>query len=106
MSDQDKPFICYKSGWGMKIVPRNAAGRRAVIMWMIAYLVPTGGFVWLMVYYPRPAIIAAATVSYLIITGIWLIAMIRWLMARSEIVDLRELLELKREQDRAKRRRP
>jgi hypothetical protein len=41
---------------------------------------------------------------YLAFMAIWAIAMIRWTKARSEIVDLDELMRIKREQERGSRR--
>jgi len=43
------------------------------------------------------------TVGFLIFTLAWIAAMTRWMLARSEVVSLDELLELKREQNARKR---
>jgi hypothetical protein len=103
MTEQDKPFVCYKSGLSIKIVPRNAAGWRAMAGWMLVHLLPTAGFVWAMLQDPSAAQIAAWTVGYLLVTLLWGIAMIRWAMPRSEIIEMKELLALKREREQAKR---
>ncbi|RYD46387.1 MAG: hypothetical protein EOP60_19130 [Sphingomonadales bacterium] len=43
---------------------------------------------------------AGAIVAFLAATAIWAVAMIRWMLRRSEIVDLNELMEIKRQNDR------
>lgn len=35
MNGEDKPFICYRGGGGIKITPCNAAGWRAFGLWMV-----------------------------------------------------------------------
>lgn len=107
MRDEDKPFICYKQGrWGMKIVPRNGEGWRALGLWMAVLALLTIGHIALVASKPDNAVFVGwATFGFIVIVGVWAIAMIRWMLARAEVINLDELLELKRERDRSKRRR-
>lgn len=104
MRDEDKPFICYRQGrWRMKIVPRNAAGWRAFTLWMIGFFIIAGLFIFLMSRDLTTGGVIAALIVYLTGTAIWAVTMIRWMKARSEIVDLDDLLALKRDRDRQSR---
>lgn len=104
MADEDKPFICYKSGWNLKLMPRYAAGWWALVLWLLAFAPPTAGFAWLMNRQPGEAQAAAWVVAYVLVAIAWAAAMIRWMYLRSEVVDLDELLKLKRRLEREKRR--
>ena len=106
MSQKDRPFIAYRSGrWSLKIVPRNAAGWRALIVWMLALAPITGLFLWFAQSEPQGVRLWAGLAAYLVAMMIWGLGMMRWMLARSETVDLEDLLAFKREQDRTKRRR-
>jgi pheromone shutdown protein TraB len=104
MTDQDKPFVCYKSGWNLKISPRNAAGWKALLLWMLALAVLTAPFVWLVARQPSDAQVAAYVTGYVLLTVGWSLAMLRWMYQNSEVIDLNELLKLKRELDARKKR--
>jgi hypothetical protein len=104
MAETDKPFICYKKGWNIQIVPRNRAGWIALGWWMLSLLPPTGGFMWLMADEPTGAKAIAYTVGFTLMMLAWGIGMIVWTKNRSEVVDLDELLKLKRELDARKGR--
>jgi hypothetical protein len=100
--DEDKPFICYRQGrWGMKIVPRNAAGWRAVIIWVFALMVISVPFVFAMGKQPTGILSLVSLLLYAVAISIWSFALVRWTKQRSEIVDLDELLKIKRERDKA-----
>ena len=86
----------------MKIVPRGAAGWRAFALWMAAFGVILAGFFAVMAAIPEPAGQTAVVIVFLAATLVWTIAMIRWMLARSEVVDLRELLEIKRQRERTR----
>lgn len=88
MRDQDKPFACYRSGLGMKIVPRGAADWRAFGWWMASLLVLVGLFVAVLAMELGEAGEIVAIAGFLCLTGVWTFAMIRWLLARSEVIDL------------------
>lgn len=109
MRDEDKPFVYYKSGSGVKISPRNAAGWRAFAVWMGAFFGATGAFVWATAVadaagWDDSKIHLLLTLPFLFVTAIWALAMFRYMKARSEIVDMDSLLKLKREQDAKKKR--
>ncbi len=108
MREEDKPFICYKQGWSMKIVPRNRSGWIALALWIMALGVLLAGFIAVMSTLRAEAAQLAAGLGFALVSAAWAVAMICWMRARSEIVDVRELLELKRRRDeesRAGRRR-
>lgn len=98
---EEKPFICYqsgKSGWAIKIVPRNAQGWLYFGLWMLVFIIMTAA---LMLVPENPWAVGA----YLVVTLIWAMAMTLWMKARSEIVNTDELLALKKELDARKGRR-
>lgn len=105
MRDEDKPFICYQQGMHIKITPRNAAGWRAFGLWMLAVLSPVMLIVPLAIRFddtPNEWVVIWLTVPFLLLMGGLIIAMIRWMKARSEIVDVDGLIEIKRQQDRTR----
>ena len=104
MAEQDKPFICYKSGWNLKIMPRNAAGWGALLMWLVVLAIPTALFVLLLTRQHSDAQIAAYVTGYVLLTVGWSLAMLRWMYLHSEVVDMNELLKLKRELDARNKR--
>ncbi|MFM5916267.1 MAG: hypothetical protein ACKOOL_01910 [Novosphingobium sp.] len=104
MSEKEKPFLCYRGGGGIKIVPRGAAGWRAFGLWMLALLVFSALWVMTIIQPMSGATFAWLTGGYVALTLVWAVIMIRWMMARSEMVDMNELLSLKRELDEQKRR--
>lgn len=106
MRDEDKPFVCYKQGWNIKIMPRNGEGWRALGLWMLALMSPSALLVPLAIKLddtPREWIVIWALIPFLLIMGAIGIAMVRWMMARSEIVNIEDLLAIKREQDRQRK---
>lgn len=105
MRDQDKPFICYKQGWSIKIVPRNAQGWRWLGLWLAAYGLLLAGYLAVAAALTDDSAVTAAIVGFLAISGMWAFAMIRWMLARSEVLNLKELIELKRKRDRESNRR-
>jgi hypothetical protein len=110
MREEDKPFIFYKSGSGIKISPRNAAGWRAFAVWMVAFFGATGAFVWATAVaknagWSDSEILLFLNLPFLAATALWVFAMIRYMKARSEIVDVDSLLRSKREQEAKKKRR-
>ena len=104
MHDREKPFILYRSGRGsFKIVPRNGEGWRQTIIWMALMVPLTGGFIWFASRHPEGTPHYIGLALYLAATMAWAIGGILWMRPRSEIVDLEELLALKREQERKRR---
>lgn len=105
MRDEDKPFVCYRSGWWyMKIVPRGVAGWKAMALWLLAMVPAIALFAMVMKREPSTGAAIAAILVYALFMILWGVAMIRWMLARSEIVDMRELMAIKRRQDAEKRR--
>lgn len=104
MAEQDKMFICYKGGGGIKITPANAAGWRAFGIWMSAFGLATLVFVLVVTKLHSARAITSITVGFTILVLLWAVTMIRWMMNRSEVVDTIELLQLKRELDAKKDR--
>ena len=88
MRDEDKPFACYRDGLGMKIVPRGAVGWRAFGWWMASLFLLVGLFITVLAMELGEAWEIVAVVGFLCLTGVWTFAMIRWMMARSEVIDL------------------
>lgn len=105
MREEDKPFILYKSGFGFRIVPRNAAGYRATFVWMLLLAPIVGAFIYVVAQVEDGTTHAIATGIYIAAMLAWSILGIRFMKARSEVVDMRELLEIKRERDRNRNRR-
>jgi Na+/melibiose symporter-like transporter len=100
MRDEDKPFILYRSGpWSFKIVPRNGEGWRQIIIWMALMAPITGLFVWFATGKPEGPMLYGGLALYLIAMMGWGIGGTMWMRARAEVVDLEELLKLKREAD-------
>ena len=104
MRDGDKPFILTRYGrWSFKIAPRNGEGWRQTLIW-VAMLVPiTGGFAWFVSDKPEGTAFHIALALYLAAMVAWSAGGTMWMKARADVVDIDELLKLKREAD-AKRR--
>lgn len=97
----EKPFIMFRRGrFLFNITPRNAAGWRQFAAWMVLLAAMTGAF---MVYVEGKGDQSEtwwATGIYLVTIGVWSAAMIRWMRARAEVVDIEALL---REQGKRRR---
>jgi hypothetical protein len=110
MRDEDKPFVCYRQNkWIFQITPRSAKGWRGFGMWLVPYLAATGMVVAIVAVMDKKGASATAinlivTVPFLIGTVMWSVFMIRWMLARSEIIDTNEVMKIKREQDRIRKR--
>lgn len=88
MRQSDKPFVCYRQGWLIRIVPRNGLGWRLFAMWMASMALLVGVFIAVLASEPGPGGEIAAVIGILVAVAIWVVAMIRWMMARSEIVHI------------------
>jgi hypothetical protein len=98
--DEDKPFVCVRSGWLVQISPRNLRGWLSMGLW-IAALVPLAiGYQKLAASQVEAgsAMAKGLPLVFLGMLALWAVAMIRWLMARSEIVELADVAEWKRRQ--------
>lgn len=106
MSRTEKPFVAYRSGrWGLTIVPRTAAGWRAFLVWMATLAPLTGAFAWFASAEQKGPVLWFGVAAYLIALTGWSVCMVRWMLARSEIVTLEDLQAFRREREKAKRRR-
>ena len=101
MRGEDKPFVCVRNGWNIKISPRNASGWLAFGLWMAAFFAMTGLFTWAMASEEKPVLHATYTGIFIVAAIVHAVVMIRWMMARSEVIDL---AAIGREQSRAKRK--
>lgn len=104
MRDEEKPFVCYRQGWSIRIVPRTSAGWSAFGVWMAFLGLMVAAFIAILSVLPGDAAQLAVVVGFLAATGIWALAMIRWMLARSEVIAVNELLDLKRQRDRERDR--
>lgn len=104
MRNEDKPFVLYRKGpMNFTIVPRGAKGWVQFGVWM-ALLVPIMIVftIHAKAYEGTPAFFFGLAL-FLGTTLVWSLAMIWWMKARAEVVDLAEMLKLKREQERKRR---
>jgi uncharacterized membrane protein len=103
-SDQDRPFIAYRRGrWGLKIVPRGAAGWWLFFLWMLPLVPVTAAYVWAISRVPEGRELTALIVGYIVALTLWAVIMTRWMLKRSEQVEIETLLALKREKDAQER---
>ena len=88
MAQEEKPFVCYRKGrWQMKLEPRNAAGWRALGWWMLVFVLATALHLGCVIAWKdRPVLPGVATMIYLAFVLGWAINMIRWMLARSEVI--------------------
>jgi hypothetical protein len=104
MRDEDKPFVMYRRGTlNFTIVPRGVKGWTQSAVWM-ALLVPL--LLWFTDYAAKHSEGADFYIGLALYLGgmlAWTVGGIWWMKARAEVVDLQELLKLKRELDRKKR---
>jgi ABC-type Na+ efflux pump permease subunit len=100
MSDEAPRFVTVRHGLQMKITPANRAGWIAFVFWMLAQVPFLLVFVWIMTEIDSPIYQGAAIAGYIVAIVIWFVAMLRWMKARSEVIDVEELLAIKRERDR------
>jgi uncharacterized membrane protein len=111
MRNEDKPFVCYRQGkWSLSIVPRNARGWRLMAYWMVPFLAALGLFILASVVLEANGktdnqIALYIVPPFLLTTLIWSVAMIRWMYLRSEVLNMDELVIIKRERDAAAQRR-
>ena len=88
----------------MKITPRNTAGWWAFTGWLLALVPIHIAYFYLMGSDPGTRRTVICTAIFVLAMAIWGIAMTLWMKARSEIIDIRELLEIKQERDRRRAR--
>lgn len=106
MRDEDKPFVMYRGGPGnFRIVPRGWAGWRITLIWMATVVPIIGFFMAFAMTDPKPPMTYIGPALFMMAMAAWGIGGTVWMRARAEVVDLQELLELKRQRDREKGRR-
>ena len=104
MRDEDKPFIMYRRGrFGFSIAPRNGEGQRQTLIWMTLLVPIVGLLFWFLSKDPGDTAFGIGLAAYIAAMLAWGIGGALWMRARAEVVDLEELLKLKREQDRKRR---
>ena len=86
-------------------MPRNAAGWRYTLYWMLPFFAMVAGTIWISAVLEahgidEKKIVAVVLTGFAVLTTVWTIALIRWTKNRSEIIDMDELVALKRELDR------
>jgi len=105
MRDSDKPFVLYRRGpWNFIITPRGTAGWMQFGAWMAVFAVMTAAFAIYGESVEGRLEFGVALALYLAAVLVWSLASIRWMKARSEVVDVQEMLRLKHENERKRRR--
>ncbi len=77
--------------------------------WMLPFFAMVAGNIWVSAALEangmdEQKIVAVVLTGFVILTTIWTIMLIRWTKNRSEIIDMDELVALKRDLDRNKNR--
>jgi hypothetical protein len=104
MREEDKPFILTHYRWGgFNIEPRNGRGWRLMLTWLALPLPLIGGFALFAEKQPDSPAFAAVLAVFIIAMALWGIGGILWMRARAEVVDVEQLLKLKREAERKRR---
>ncbi len=90
MRDEDKPFICHRRGWNIRIQPRDPSGWRALILWMVPFVISAALFVGiiLVVAPDDTTILLIVFLGFLPANLLWGLCMFRWMLARSHIVEV------------------
>lgn len=88
MREKDKPFICHRRGrWMINIMPRNAEGWRLLGLWMLPFALLAGGHMALVAATPATGdLVAWITAAFVVLALILALAMIRWMLERSEVI--------------------
>jgi hypothetical protein len=105
MRDKDKPFILTRYGRvGFNIEPRGARGWRLMLTWLALPLPLIGGIAMFAHRWPASPAYGTALAVFSLAMAVWAIGGVMWMRARAEVVDVEELLKLKREAERKTRR--
>ena len=88
MRDEDKPFVCRRRGrWQFNIMPRNAEGWRLFAMWMVPLVLLTVAHVTFTARFEdNETLVGWVTVGFVFLVAVWALAMIRWMLDRSEVI--------------------
>ncbi len=87
MRDADKPFICHRRGWSFNIRPRSLYGWWLIALWAAPLIGGAALHGWLVQRWPDPAVALSISLTLALLGIGWLIAMVRWMLARSVILD-------------------
>jgi len=105
MAEEKKMFLCVKSGrWNIKITPQTSAGFKAFCLWMLLLLLPTMLFIPFAVHMdgtPQEALVLWGVVPVIFMSLFVCFAMVRWMKARADTIDI---AEWKREKNMERRR--
>lgn len=97
MRDADKPFVMYRrSRYNFNIVPRGAKGWVQLAIWLALLVPPTVAFEIYAETREGTREFYVALGLYLLMAAIWTLALIRWTMARAEVIDVEKLLREQR----------
>ncbi len=85
-------------------MPRNAAGWRYTLYWMLPFFAMVAGTIWISAVLEahgagEQKIVVIVLTNFVVLTTIWTVALIRWTKNQSEIIDMDELVALKRDLD-------
>ena len=106
MSEPEKMFVAYRTGRGtISIVPRTTGGWRAFIVWMLMIAPMTALFAWFAGTEPEGVALWFGLAAYAALIILWAICMVRWMLARSDRVDMDEFYAFKRHKEEEKKRR-
>ena len=104
MTEPTKPFIAFRNGWALQITPQTPAGWRAFGTWMAGLLIGTALFIAIVAALDTSRAVLIATGVFTIATLAWAWAMIRWMLARSDVVDAKDISEFRRSRDGHRRK--
>lgn len=106
MRDEDKPFVLYRRGPGnFTIMPRGRKGWMLTVLWVALLMPVVAAFgAYAEGHEGEPAFFIALGL-FLAAMLVWTLAMVRWMKARAEVVDVGQMLALKREAERKTKRR-
>ena len=102
-----KDFIAYKNGWQLKIMPQTSRGWKHTAVWTLILLLPTvpyGALATLVDDTPNEPIALWALVPYFLILGLLMWWMFKWMLARSEIITMNDVVQGKRDKARKEER--
>ena len=106
MRDADKPFVLYRKGpMNFTIVPRGVKGWVQFAIWMALLVPPVVWFTDYAATHGEGQALYIGLAAFMGMMLVWTVGGTWWMRARAEIVDVNELLKLKREADRKRGRR-
>lgn len=104
MRDEDKPFVMVRRGrFSFSITPRGANGWMQFGIWMALMGATVLAFVRYAGAHEGTANFPVGLALFIAAMVGWNLAMIWWMKGRAEVIDVEELLKLKREADRKQR---